>query len=236
MNRYQYEDSSYRTGGSISQAMNRIFAWMSGALLVTALTAYTVSTTPSLLIPLYSNPWILFGLFLIQMVLVVSLSSMITQLDASAALIMFFVYAVLTGATLSGIFFVYTMTSIASTFLVTSGMFGGMALYGYTTNADLTSMGSLLRMTLWGLILAMLANFFFKSEMLDLITAVIGVVVFAGLTAFDIQQLKQLSSYLISRGEEIDKVAIVGALKLYLDFINLFISLIRIMGVRRQND
>jgi uncharacterized protein len=236
MNRYYYEDRSYREAGSISPIMNRIFTWMSGALLVTGLTAYTVSTTPSLFVPLYSNPWILFGLFLIQMVLVVSLSSMITQLSLSAAFIMFFAYSVLTGATLSGLFFVYTTGSIASTFLVSAGMFGGMALYGYTTQADLTSMGSLLRMALWGLILALLVNMFLKNEMLDLITAIIGVVVFAGLTAFDIQRIKQLSYYLMGQGEVADKIAIVCALQLYLDFINLFISLLRIMGVRRQND
>ena len=144
-------------------------------------------------------------------------------------------YAATLGITLSAIFLIYTSSSIAATFLVTAGMFGIMSLYGYFTQTDLTTVGNICLMALFGIILASLINFFFRSAQLDYIVSFFGVIIFTLLTAYDTQKIKQLAYGLVAGGETLKKVTIIGALTLYLDFVNLFLFLLRFMG-RRRND
>ena len=228
-----YNDYAPSSAG-IRSLMYGVFGWMAVALSLTGITAYFISQNPHMQTMIFTNPWVFAVLFIAQFVVVVTLSMFIFKLSYPAALMLFIAYAILTGATLSVIFLVYTASSIASTFFVAAGMFGSMAVYGAVTKNDLTSMGSLLGMMLWGLILAMLVNIFLKSPMLDLVTAIIGVIVFAGLTAYDIQRIKRMAMQLNAHEESTQKIMLIGALQLYLDFINLFLSLLRIMGKRRD--
>jgi FtsH-binding integral membrane protein len=165
---------------------------------------------------------------------VLLLSLLINRISFAAAAGLFLVYAVSLGLTLSAIFLVYTYSSIFSTFLVASGMFGAMALYGYFTKADLSAMGSFLFMALIGLILGGLVNMFFKSESFNYVLSAIGVIVFTLLTAYDVQKIKQMASGLYEDSDSMAKASILGALTLYLDFVNLFLYLLQIMGRRRE--
>jgi FtsH-binding integral membrane protein len=233
MNRFNYEGGS-RTG-IFSDVLSRVFAWMSFGLLVTAGVAFFVFRNTAWQMAILTNPWIFYGLLIGQLVSVIVLSAGIERISFSAAFLLFTLYSVLNGLTLSTIFLLYTMGSIVATFLVTAGMFGGMALYGYYTDADLSGMGTYFGMALWGMILALVINMFMRSSTFDLLISIVGVVLFAGLTAFDVQRLRQISFYLLDRGEAADKVALIGALQLYLDFINMFIFLLRIMGQKRNS-
>ncbi len=215
--------------------MYRVYGWMAVALSLTAVTAYWVASQPAFYTTLVRQPGLMFALILGQLALVIGLSIFLPKMNLVTATIMFLVYAVMVGITLSSIFFVYTAASIYSTFLVTSGMFGGMCLYGYFTRADLTGIGSMSIMLLWGLILGMLVNMFLRSPGFDFALSAVGVVVFTLLTAYDAQKIKRLGQQLIADKETIGKVAILGALTLYLDFINLFLFLLRFMGQRREN-
>jgi FtsH-binding integral membrane protein len=174
-------------------------------------------------------------LFIAQLAMVISLGTMIMRISFATAVTLFMAYAISVGATLSMLLYVYTMASIATTFLTTAGMFGGMALYGYITKTDLTSAGSMARMVLWGLILSMLLNMWFKNPAFDLMISAIGVLVFCVLTAYDMQKIKHIGQELITDDETLAKVALICALTLYLDFINLFLFLLRFLGKRRQD-
>lgn len=224
--------SRIETYGRVRQIMYQVFGWMGFAVGLTGITAYTVANYPPLQQTLLSNPLAFIGLLLAQLLVVIVLSFSIMRLSYPAALSLFLFYAVLTGLTLSVIFLVYTTASIVTTLFIAAGMFISMAIYGAVTEADLTAFGSLMGMMLWGLIIAMIVNLFLRSPMVDFVTAIIGVIVFAGLTAFDIQNIKNILLQL--SGEPAQKVALIGALQLYLDFINLFLSLLQLMGRRKE--
>ncbi|QOI11101.1 Bax inhibitor-1/YccA family protein [Blochmannia endosymbiont of Colobopsis nipponica] len=214
--------------------MAQVFGWMTCGLLLTSFVAWYTSITPAVLQLIFSNQVVFFSLVIGQLVLVFILSGIVTKLSASLATTLFMLYSVLTGLTLSSIFIVYTASSIAGTFLVAAGMFGGMALYGYTTKTDLSSFGNLLLMAVIGLMLASLLNLWMSSTPLMWLITYVGIVVFVGLTAYDTQKLKSIGSSLsMEDHEKFRTYSIIGALTLYLDFINLFLMMLRIFGNRR---
>ncbi len=216
----------------VSIFMQQVYLWMTAALAVTAVAAFYVANTPSLLAMLMST--------VMQIVLIIAvfglvffLSARIQTLSASAATGFFMLYAGLMGLMLAPIFVVYTASSITQTFIVTAGMFGGMSLYGAVTKRDLSGMGSFLIMGLWGIILASLVNIFFQSSMMSFIISVVGVIVFTGLTAYDTQKIREMAENApIEDSLAIRRGAILGALTLYLDFVNLFLMLLRLLGNR----
>lgn len=233
MNPFSLQSSSVKEAAF----MNKVYAWMSGALLITAFVAWWAATTPAflnLLFPMEGgfNKLLFYGLIGAELGLVVWLSTRIQKMTAERASLLFVVYAILNGLTLSTIFISYTTSSIASTFFITSGTFGAMSLYGYTTKKDLTSWGNLLFMALIGLIIASVVNMFLQSSMMYYILNYVGVLVFVGLTAYDTQKIKRMANSIESE-EDAKKGAVLGALTLYLDFINLFLYLLRLFGDRR---
>ena len=234
MENYQNEISAQRTldRSVASTLMRSVYYWMAGALAITGLTAMLVANNPALLNFLFSSPTLVWGLLIGEIVLVLILSAAINRLSFSTATLLFILYSVVNGVTLSSIFVVYTQGSIASTFFITAGMFGGLALYGSVTKKDLSGMGRFLFMTLIGLIIASIVNIFMHSEMLYWITTFVGVLVFAGLTAWDSQKIQQMALMADDVNESTQKMALLGALTLYLDFINLFLYLLRIFGKR----
>lgn len=181
----------------------------------------------------FGNRFVFYGLIIAELGLVMALSAAINRISASSATLLFLGYSALNGITFAAIFLVYTGSSIASVFLITSGTFAAMSIYGYATQRDLTGFGSFLFMGLIGIIIASLVNFFLHSEMIYWITSYIGVFIFVGLTAYDTQKIKQIGQAGFTSAEDQQKAAIIGALRLYLDFINLFLMLLRIMGNRR---
>ena len=210
-----------------------VYAWMAGALALTGLTAlYTVSNE-GLLQAIAGNQIFFYALIFGELGAVIYLSAAINRMRAQTAMLVFLLYSVLNGLTFSVLFLIYTSSSIASTFFITAGTFGAMSLYGYFTKTDLTRIGNLAFMGLVGIIIASIANFFLQSEMLYWITSFIGVAVFVGLTAYDTQKIKQMAAYTDADTESGQKSAIMGALALYLDFINLFLMLLRFFGNRR---
>jgi FtsH-binding integral membrane protein len=220
----------------VSQAfpvlMRKVYVWMSLALAITGFTAYGVATSPGLMQAIYANQFFFWGLIIAEFALVIGVSAAIDRLSLATATLMFILYSVINGALLSYIFIVYTASSVSTAFFITAGTFAAMALYGYTTKTDLTSWGKLLLMALIGLIIATLVNVFVKSSTFDLILSYVGVLIFVGLTAYDSQKIKQMLLEAPDAGEAAQKVALLGALSLYLDFINLFLYLLRIFGKR----
>lgn len=212
--------------------MRKVYVWMTLALVITGFTAYGVATSPGILQIIYGNPIVMWGLIIAEVALVIGVSAAINKLSLTTATLMFILYSVINGALLSSIFLIYTASSIATVFFITAGTFGTMALVGYTTKTDLTSMGKILFMALIGLVIATLVNLFIKSSGFTLILSYVGVLVFVGLTAYDSQKIKQMLLQAPDAGEGAQKLALLGALTLYLDFINLFIYLLRIFGKR----
>ncbi|HZW61517.1 MAG TPA: Bax inhibitor-1/YccA family protein [Candidatus Babeliales bacterium] len=233
-NDYKTSVEDYIMQGDIANFIYKVYGWMAIALTITASVAYYISTMPVIAQTIFSNPFLLIGLFIAQLGVVVAISGFVNRLNYSTAVALFLVYAASVGLTFSVIFLHYTFASIALTFLITAGMFGAMCLYGYFTKADLSSWGSIGLMLMVGLIIGFLANLYFKNPMLDYILSGIGVIVFTGLTAFDMQKIKQLGYHLLSDYEMLQKVSVLGALTLYLDFINLFIMLLRFTGRSRD--
>ena len=213
--------------------MRKVYVWMTLALVLTGITAYGVASSPSLMMTIIPTPAIMWGLIIAELAIVIAISAAINRLSLTTATLLFVLYSVLNGATFSLIFAVYTMSSIANVFFITAGTFGVMAAYGYFTKRDLSSWGKLLLMALIGLIIATLVNVFLvKSSGFDLILSYAGVLIFVGLTAYDTQKIKQMLAMQTDMGEGAQKVALLGALSLYLDFINLFLYLLRIFGRR----
>ena len=208
--------------------MVKVFGWMGAGLAVSGLVAAWVATYVGF-IPM----WLFIVSFILQLVLVVRLSRSLERMSVNMASGTFLFYAALTGVTLSTVLLIYTAESVASTFLVTAGAFGAMAAFGYTTKRDLTGWGSFLFMGLIGIILASVVNIFMQSSGLSLVISYIGVLVFTGLTAYDVQKLKDTNILGNADTPEDTKEAIQGALRLYLDFVNLFLMLLRITGSRR---
>ena len=214
--------------------MRKVFVWMTLALAITGLTAYGVATSPAILSLIFSSKVTFFGLIIAEFALVFAISGAINRLSLSTATMLFILYSVINGATLSSIFFAFSVATISKVFFITAGTFGAMALVGYTTKTDLTSMGKLLFMALLGIIIASVVNMFVASSGLDLILSYVGVLVFVGLTAYDTQKIKQMCQPAPDAGESAQKLALIGALSLYLDFINLFLYLLRIFGNNRD--
>ena len=214
--------------------MRKVYVWMALALAITGVTAYGVANSPNIMVAIFSNRLLFWGLIIAELALVFIVSGMINRLSLTTATLLFTLYSVLNGVVLSSIFVVYSGTSIAKVFFITAGTFLAMAVYGYTTKRDLSSMGKLMFMGLIGLIIASVVNLFLKSSGLDLILSYIGVIVFVGLTAWDTQKIKQMLAMQEDIDEGAQKIALVGALSLYLDFINLFLYLLRIFGGSRD--
>ena len=212
--------------------MRKVYVWMTLALVITGVTAYGVATSPGLMMAIATNKLLFWGLIIAEFGLVVAISAAINKLSLTTATLLFVLYSVINGATLSFIFAIYTMSSIASVFFITAGTFAVMAVIGYTTKKDLTSMGKILFMALIGIIIATIVNIFLKSTGLQMIVSYLGVLIFVGLTAYDSQKIKQMLLMAPDAGEGAQKIALLGALSLYLDFVNLFIYLLRIFGRR----
>jgi len=216
----------------VTAFLRKVYGWMCVGLGVTATVAMAVASSPSLIQAIFGNKILFFGLVIGELGLVFYLSARVDKLAANTAAALFLVYSALNGVTLASIFLLYTGTSIASTFLVTAGMFGALAIYGSTTKRSLAGVGQFAFMGLIGLILASLVGFFWHSPALQFTISVVGVIVFTGLTAWDAQRLKAMS-VAVPEGR-IGSYAVVGALALYLDFINLFLFLLRLFGGRRD--
>ncbi|EEQ18110.1 Inner membrane protein YbhL [Yersinia intermedia ATCC 29909] len=236
MDRYPRSNGSIveRANTGIQAYMAQVYGWMTCGLLLTAVVAWYAANTPAVLNFIFSSQITFFGLIIVQLGLVFVISGMVNRLSGSMATSLFMLYSALTGLTISSIFIMYTSSSIASTFLIAAGMFGAMSFYGYTTKRDLSGMGSMLFMGLIGIVLASIVNIWLKSTALMWAVTYIGVLVFVGLTAYDTQKLKNMGSQLDANDKDnFRKYSIVGALTLYLDFINLFLMLLRIFGNRR---
>jgi uncharacterized protein len=217
----------------IQQAfLTKVYGWMMLGLLVTALSSFFTITNESVMRFVFGSKITFYGLFIVQFGIVIFLAARIQKMTASVARAMFVLYSAITGITLSSIFLAFTAESIASTFVIASLMFGSMALYGYFTKKDLAGVGQFMMMGLIGVVIASVVNIFMGSDSLSWLIS-ITVVVFTGLTAYDTQKMKAMS-YVMLDGEEVAaKGAIIGALQLYLDFINLFLALLRLFGDRR---
>ena len=224
--------SEERAALAFPALMRKVYLWMSMALVITGLTAWIVAHNYTLLNLIYGNSATIWILFIAEIGLVIGLSAAINKLSLPVATLMFIVYSVLNGAVFSSIFLVYTMSSIATVFFITAGTFAAMSVFGYVTKKDLTSMGKFLMMALIGLIIATVVNLFMKSSGMSMIISYAGVLIFVGLTAWDTQKIKQMCLQAPDAGESMQKLALLGALSLYLDFINLFIYLLRILGNR----
>lgn len=227
-----YKEAVATVDAGLRKYMLKVFTHMFVGLSVTAFAAYFVNTSQAIMQTLFSTG-LLWGLIFAELGVVFYLSARINKMSSQTAQFCFYTYAILSGISLAPVFVVYTGESLATTFFVTSATFLSMVIYGYTTDKDLTGMGSFFTMGLFGLIIASVVNFFLKSSALSFATSVIGVVVFTGLTAWDAQLIKSL--YFEGEAEEAsEKKSIIGALRLYLDFINMFLYLLRFLGSRRD--
>jgi len=227
----QYETAS--TAVAENTLIKNVYLWMCGALVITGLTSYYVANNFSLQEAIFSSPLVFYGLIIAEFALVIGLTAAINKISALTATLMFLLYSIINGATLSSIFLIYEIGSITTTFFVTAGTFGAMAIYGSITQRDLTKLGGILTMALIGIILATLVNLFLKSGMMDTIISIIGVIIFVGLTAYDAQKIKAMLGN-AEINDTTQKLAVLGALTLYLDFVNLFLYLLRFMGKRNN--
>ncbi len=219
---------------SFPSLMRSVYIWMALALAVTGLTAMTIATQPQIVYAIFANRAIFWMLILAELGMVIYLSARIMSMSFATAGIVFVVYALLNGVTLSSLFMAYTAESIAQTFFVTAGTFGAMAVIGFLVKRDLSAIGRFFYMALIGLIIATVANAFFHNSGLAMICNYAGVVIFSGLTAYDTQKIKNmLVQFGDRRDETVMKLALLGSLSLYLDFINLFLYLLRFLGNRR---
>lgn len=211
----------------------KVYGWMMAGLMLTGIIAFLTVHSELALSIVFSSRIVFYGLLLGQLALVIWLSARVSHMSAMTATVVFMAYSALTGLTLSVVFLAYTAASIATTFFVTGGTFGLMSAYGYFTRRDLTSLGGFLMMGLIGVILASVVNFWLENSTVYWIATYVGILIFVGLTAYDTQKIKMMSGIALEGGEAEQKGAIMGALSLYLDFINLFLLLLRLMGNRR---
>ena len=220
---------------TFAKVMRNVYGWMSCGLLMTALTAMVVAGQPDIIYAIATSKLLMWGLFGAEIGLVLWLTARINTMSSLTAGLMFTAYAILNGITMSFIFLAYTMESIASTFFITAGTFAAMSAVGYFTKKDLSGVGRVLTMLLIGLIIATLVNFFVASSGFALVLNYIGVFIFVGLTAYDTQKIKNLvhEASMYGDEEQTTKLALMGSLTLYLDFINLFLYLLRFMGNRK---
>ena len=222
---------SYYTGTVVartSQTMKRVYLKMTLALVVTAFVSMWCASSQAFLGFVIANRWAMWGLMLLELGLVIGITSAIHRLSSPVATLLFYLFAVVNGAALSPFFLAYTGASLAKTFFITAGTFGAMSVYGFFTKSDLTSIGKILYMALIGLIIASVVNIFMHSDTLQWIISLAGVAIFVGLTAWDTQQIKRMAEQMPEAG--VGRLATLGALSLYLDFINLLLYLLRFFG------
>lgn len=213
--------------------ISKVYGWMCLALLVTGYIARWAFTSAVVQTYLLQNAWLFYGLIIFEFIAVFFLAAAAQRISANLATLVFLIYATLNGLTFSVLFLIYTESSIALTFFVTAGTFGVMSAYGYFTKRDLTSVGNIATMGLMGIIIASLVNLWLDSGTLDWIVTMVGIVVFVALTAYDTQKIKEMNVIGNEGTDEDRKEAVIGALVLYLDFINLFLKLLRLLGRRR---
>jgi len=220
----------------VNSFVRSVYNWMAIGLALTGFVAYSVANMPEVQNLIFGSPLVFFGLIIAELALVFVISARISRMQAATATLLFVIYSALNGATLSAVFLAYAKATITTTFFVCSATFVGCSIYGWTTRRDLTSLGGFMSMGLIGIIIASLVNMFVQSTAVSMIVSYIGVLVFVGLTAYDTQDIKNMA---LAQPADIDagavrKGAILGALKLYLDFINLFLMLLRIFGSGRD--
>jgi FtsH-binding integral membrane protein len=225
-----FADASVRTAERVSAFLTKVYGWMCIGLGITAVVAFTVAGSPTLVRALTGNQLVFFALVVVELGLVFYLSARVDKLTPGSAAGLFAGYSALNGVTLSVILLVYTGASVATTFLVTAGMFGALAFFGTTTSRSLAGAGQFFMMGLIGLVLASIVGMFWHNDALQFLITVVGVIVFTGLTAWDAQRLKQMGAQL-PEGQG-GAYAVVGALSLYLNFVNLFLMLLRLQGRR----
>lgn len=225
---------NYASKAAQTALFRNVYLWMTLALVITGFVAMYVAKSYALISMIAQNSFMFWGILIAEVALVMYMSARIHRISFTTATLLFIAYSVLNGVTMSIFFMVYTLSSIATTFFVTAGTFGAMALFGYVTKKDLSRIGSICIMGVIGLIIASLVNLFLHNSMMDLVISYIGVLLFVGLTAYDSQKIKQmLTGDDIEVNETTQKIALMGSLTLYLDFINLFIYLLRILGDRK---
>ncbi len=222
---------AYPAAERINGFLRGVYGWMAAGLGITAVTAWIVAASPLLIQAIVTNRLLFWGLVIAQFGIVIALSARVHKLAPATAAMLFVAYSMITGVTISFVLLAFTGASVASTFVVTAGMFGALALYGTTTRRDLTGVGSLMFMGLIGIVIASIVGIFWQSSALQFVISFIGVIVFTGLTAYDAQRLKAMALAMPGAGS--GSYQIVGALALYLDFINLFLVLLRFTGNRR---
>ena len=227
---YERIEGYHSISSMSSSLISKVYVWMTLAVAITGVTAYGVATTPTLFMTMGKMMW---GLIIAELVLVFTLSAAINRLSLSVATLMFILYSVLNGCMLSSIFYVYSPMIITKVFFITAGTFGITAAYGYATKRDLSSFGRIFYMALLGLFIATVVNFFMKSATLDYLLSYAGVIIFTGLTAWDSQKIRKLLQMQYEVDEKSQKLALLGALTLYLDFINLFLYLLKIFGNKK---
>jgi FtsH-binding integral membrane protein len=231
MRETQIPSNGVETQNVVATFMTKVYSWMTLALFITGFIAMYVASSEQLINIIFGSKFLFYGLILAEFGLVWYLSARVATLSFTTALTMFIIYSILSGLTLSCVFLLYTSSSIASTFFITGGTFAIMSLAGFFTKKDLSGFGSIMMMGLIGVIIATVVNYFFNSSTLNYIISFVGVMVFVGLTAYDTQKLKNIAVQV--EGEQAKKASIMGALTLYLDFINLFLYLLRFLGNRR---
>jgi len=234
---YGYGSQTVDVEATTSSVYRSMFGWMAGGLGITALTSFVIMdrlVQSDAFAEIFFSKGMMWFLIIASFGMVIGLSSMIHRLSFMTASIMFSLYAVVMGAWITPVLLLYTGESVFQVFLITAGTFAGMAVYGHFTKADLSKVGKIAIMALWGVIIASLVNFFMQSSMMSYIISYISVAIFCGLTMYDVQKFKELiESYGETADDNVRKIALIGALSLYLDFLNLFLTLLRIMGNRR---
>lgn len=244
MNNYS-KDYNYNVNGqtaidsveaTAASAYRNMYAWMAGALGLSALTSFYVMQQvmqSDTFAEIFLSRGMMWGLVIASIAMVMVIGGMIHRLSFVTASVLFTLYAVIVGAWISPVLLIYTHESVFQVFLITAGTFAGMSIYGHITKKDLTKIGQICGMAIWGLILASLVNYFMHSDTMSYIVSYVGVLIFCGLTMYDVQKMKNLIYEGGFTGEQLNKVALLGALNLYLDFINLFLYLLRILGRRK---
>ncbi len=235
MKKYSYKDYE-STNNNINKYIYNVYGWMSCGLLLTSFTAWYTTKIPILLEMIFFNRLFLFTIIITQIIIVFIISNMINRLNINIAITLFMLYSMLTGLSISSIFLIYTYTSISVTFLIASLMFALMSLWGYTSKQDLTKIGNISIMILIGIIISTIINTMIQSKYLLWIISYIGIISFSILIAWDTQKLKEIGINLINNNEQIKKYSILGALILYLDFINLYLLILKLVGVKSEDE
>ncbi len=233
---YNYSDSRMETvTRAFPRLMRSVYAWMCAGLLMTGFTALGIAKNSEMVTAIFSNTILFWGLMIAEIALVIFLTARINKMSFPTAALCFAGYAILNGVTMSAIFFIYTLSSIAQTFFICAGTFGAMSLVGLFVKRDLSGIGRILMMGLIGLIIATVVNIFVASSGLAMILNYVGVLIFVGLTAYDVQRIKVMLTEAadVYGTEQLQKLALMGSLTIYLDFINLFLYLLRIFGDRK---